>query len=101
MISLGGRSGRERVVGQRDAARRPLIPRAIVERATAGLGRAAAPLLEEERNARAEALIADVRDPFKIHWASVMPALAARDHPVHSVATKHVLEIQRAEQRFA
>lgn len=52
------------------------------ELAAARLGSASAPLLEKEGDTGAPALVAELHDPFHLHWACTRPALASRDQPV-------------------
>ena len=77
-----------------------LVPCATVEVTSSGRRAGAAPLLEEERDARGEALVADASDPIGVHGARPGSALAADDDPVQSVGAKReVAEI--GEERLA
>lgn len=55
---------------------------AALEVTAAGLGCAAAPLLEEERDLGSGALVAKVGDPVVLDVAGVRAAFAAGDEPV-------------------
>src|SRR6266852_8141433 len=61
---------------------RHAVPLPAVERAAAGPGRPPTPLLEEERDARGDALIADVADPVRLRRPVPGAALATDDDPV-------------------
>src|SRR5215211_4726420 len=75
-----------------------LVPGPPVQFATARLGRESAPLLEEEGDARAEAPVADVPSPLRVHGAMPRPALPAHDDPANA---GQVQAVQRANQGLA
>lgn len=76
---------------------RHFVPGAAVEKAAGFLFVFAAPLLEEECDARSEALIADVGDPLRVHRASLRAGLATDDHPVD---VSKIEFHERAKQRL-
>src|SRR5712691_1641197 len=76
---------------------RHLVPSPPIEIAAAGLRNSSAPLLEEERYPRANALVPDFANPRRIDGAANRPALAADDDPVNA-AERQVRDW--AEQRL-
>src|SRR5438094_4638784 len=74
-----------------------LVPRPPFELATAGLRRAAAPLLEEERHRGGHAAVADVERPLRVHRTGIAAALTADDDPVDPVEFERW---HRPEQRL-
>src|SRR5262249_27767485 len=73
-----------------------LAPGLAVEKATVGLGRATAPLLEEEGHLLLGALVADAAHPAGIDRPGTWPALAADDDP----ADPAQVDLDRSEQRL-
>src|SRR5262245_61114353 len=69
--------------GARDLAQGERIVGTPAQLATALPFLHAVPLLEEERDAGALALVADREDPLLVHGSGPVPALAADDHPVN------------------
>jgi len=56
-----------------------------------------APLFEKEGHAGGEALVADIGDPFGVHWSCAGAGFAADDDPVDSI---EVYIRDRAQKRF-
>src|SRR5262245_43580166 len=77
------------------AAIRHLVPRTTVEISATRFRDAAAPLLEEKRDMRVGALVANVAHPPGVDSATDRSALAANDYPVDAVERK---TWDRAEQ---
>lgn len=59
-----------------------VVPGPAIELAAVGLWRPATPLLEEERDVGAQALVADVFHPLRLHRSGMRARLATGDHPV-------------------
>ena len=64
------------------SAGRHLVPGTPVELASGSALEDAAPLLEEKRDTRCSALIADVKNPGSFHGPRSRPRLAADDDPM-------------------
>jgi len=45
-------------------------------------------LLEEKRHTRLNALVANIKRPFGIHWPSAPTAFSADDNPIDAVKNK-------------
>src|SRR5688572_3241812 len=67
------------------------------EQTAAGFRNTAAPLFEEEWNARFDALVTDVADPVRAYRAELRPTLSTDNHPVDSVQRQVG---NRSQQRF-
>jgi hypothetical protein len=67
--------------GATAVCRAPLL---ALQFAAAGLGPQAAPLLEEERDARSFALVPDVTNPITIHGARAGTTFSTDNHPINS-----------------
>ena len=80
----------------RHLPRRHLAPNLAIKGSTAGLRRATAPLLEEERHASRYALVTDRAHPLTAGRACVGAALASYYHP----ADVDEVEFKWAEKRF-
>src|SRR5581483_7510643 len=59
-----------------------------------------APLLEEERDAGARALVAQATDPVGMRWPCARARFAAGDDPVETVKVR-AREVDRSEQRLS
>src|SRR3989304_5764105 len=74
-----------------------LVPGAPVEFPAVALFLDAAPLLEKERDAGPQALVANVKDPIRIHGTRTETGLSADYHPVDAV---EVEVRERTQQRL-
>ena len=64
---------------------RELVPFLAFQQPATRFRRAATPLFEKEGHVCAEALVANVHDPFRLHGTGARAALAANDDPVDTL----------------
>ena len=77
------------------ATGRHVVVQDTVQFAASGLGSAAAPLLEEERNVGDSALVAQVSHPHRVHGTGTGSTLAPGDQPAHAA---QIEVVQRTQQ---
>ncbi len=76
---------------------RHLIPGSPFELSSGFLLSCAAPLFEEKRNTRVQALVADFQNPRRVHGAGAGAGFAAHDNPIDAF---EIQAGQRPQERF-